>query len=182
MTQMIEEWRPVSDMPAYEVSNLGRVRSIDRLVPNGHGGFTKCPGRLLTPRPQMHGYLVVTLRNGKSNRIVARVHRLVAIAFVPNPLGKETVNHIDCDRANPAATNLEWCTQKENLRHSQNLGRMQRNYWSGRRSPAASLSDATARSIREDYAQGGVSYTALAKRYGTNKRTVGRIISGESYV
>ena len=51
-----------------------------------------------------------------------------------------------------------------------------------RRSPAASLSDATARSIREDYAQGGVSYTALAKRYGTNKRTVGRIISGETYV
>jgi hypothetical protein len=179
---MIEEWRQVADMPAYEVSNLGRVRSIDRLIPNGHGGFTKCPGRLLTPRPQMHGYPVVTLRNGKSVSVVARVHRLVAIAFVPNPFGKETVNHIDCNRANAVATNLEWCTQKENLMHSQNLGRMQRNYWSGRRSPSASLTDATARSIRDAYAQGGVSYAALAKRYGTNKRTVGRIISGETYV
>ena len=179
---MIEEWRLVDAMPAYEVSNLGRVRSIDRLMPNGRGGFSKCKGRVLSPCKNSLGYLVVTLRNGKSVHVTARVHRLVAIAFVENPLNKPTVNHIDCDRGNAAATNLEWCTQKENLSHSQKLGRLQRNHWLGKRSPNAYLTDAVANVIREAYAKGGTTYSNLAKLHGTSKRTIGRIISGATYV
>jgi ribosome-binding protein aMBF1 (putative translation factor) len=104
------------------------------------------------------------------------------MAFLPNPQELPCVNHIDCVRDHNSVSNLEWCTQQENLWHSQRLGRMQRDYWAGRRSPTAALSDDAAEKIRSDYARGGVSWAQLAARYGTNKRTVGRILSGGSYV
>lgn len=126
-----------------------------------------------------HGYPLVRLR---SPRRTERIHRLVAKAFVPNPENKPFVNHINCNPADNDATNLEWCTQQENLAHSTKLGRMRRNYWRGRRSPVARLPDSTAMAIRSAYAAREGSQEALAKRFGTSKRTVGRIINGESYV
>lgn len=111
-----------------------------------------------------------------------RVHRVVAEAFIPNPDGFPFVNHIDCVRNNNTIANLEWCTQWQNIRHSQALGRMQRDYWTGRRSPNAALSEEDAAKIRAEYSAGGISWAFLAKKYKTNKRTVGRIVSGESYV
>jgi ribosome-binding protein aMBF1 (putative translation factor) len=106
----------------------------------------------------------------------------VAEAFIENPLGLPFVNHIDCARDNNNASNLEWCTQWQNLNHSQKLGRMQRDYWIGKRSPSAKLSNEAVARIRNEYASGGISWEALAKKFSTNKRTVGRIVAGESYV
>ena len=54
------------------------------------------------------------------------VHRLVAFAFVPNPLGKPCINHIDCDPTNNNALNLEWCTKAENTAYMKRLGRNKR--------------------------------------------------------
>jgi hypothetical protein len=62
-----EEWRPVVDWSAYEVSNFGRVRSVDRMVPNGHGYDYFMRGRLLTARKNPLGYCIVTLRHGSAN-------------------------------------------------------------------------------------------------------------------
>jgi hypothetical protein len=91
------------------------------------------------------------------------------------------VNHLDCDRANNHAQNLEWCTQLENLKHSANLGRMQRDYWKGRRSPNAALSDAQAREIRRIYAEGNSSWESIGRMFEISKRAVGRIVNGETY-
>lgn len=160
------EWQPIeTHVGLYEVSACGAVRST-------------C-GRILKQWLSNQGYSLVRL---SSPRTVARVHRLVAAAHIPNPRKFPFVNHLDCNRANNNASNLEWCTQWQNINHSRNLGRMQLNYWSGRRSPNAALSDAVAEEIRERYKSGGESWAALGVVYGVSKRSIGRIVNGESYV
>jgi hypothetical protein len=110
------------------------------------------------------------------------VHRLVAKAFIPNPDGKPFVNHIDCCRSNNKAENLEWCTQAENLKHSELLGRMRRGVsLKGKRSLRAKLSDDQADQIRSEYAAGGVSLEKLALKHGTSKRTAHRIVNLHTY-
>lgn len=64
-----------------------------------------------------HGYKFVSLRDGKRKKNFY-VHRLVAMAFIPNPDNLPAVNHVDYNRANNAVGNLEWCTAKENIVYS----------------------------------------------------------------
>lgn len=160
------DWTPVKNYETrYEVSDSGVVRKINGIE------IGQCENH--------NGYMIVRL---SGPRKLFRVHRLVAEAFVENNKNLPFVNHIDCDRKNNCASNLEWCTQRENLNHSQKLGRMQRNYWVGKRSPNAKLDNSTVKLIRSEYELGGVSWQSLAEKYGTNKRTIGKIVSGESYV
>ena len=100
-----EQWKAVVGYEGiYEVSNYGKVRNVKT-------------GRILKLGKSKNGYLRVGLhKNGKQKYFL--VHRLVAIAFIPNPDNKETVNHIDEDKTNNHVCNLEWMTQKENTRHS----------------------------------------------------------------
>jgi hypothetical protein len=163
----IVEWRPVVGYEGrYEVSRMGGVRET-------------MGGRLLGQWPSSSGYMIVRLSRPRAQ---FKVHRLVATAFIPNPTGLPAVNHINSNRADNVAGNLEWCTQAHNIRHADQKGRMQRDYWCGRRSPSARLTDQTASQIRELYAGGGHSHQSLAERFGTNKRTVGRIIAGKFYL
>jgi NUMOD4 motif len=159
------DWQPIeTHVGRYEVSTTGDVRHTS--------------GRVLKQWHNDQGYALVRL---SSPRTVARVHRLVAQAFIPNPLGLPFVNHIDFDRAHNIPTNLEWCTQWHNLNHSQKAGRMQRNFWKGKRSPSAKLTDGAAKAVRDAYAFGGKSWETIGQEFGVSKRTIGRIISGESY-
>ena len=103
-----EEWRPIQDYPGYLVSNLGRVGST-RIY---HGSKEM---RILAPAPSRGGYLGVCLSNddGKKSH---KIHRLVAIAFIPNPDGKTDVDHINSEeRTNNHVSNLRWATRTENL-------------------------------------------------------------------
>ena len=101
---IIEIWKPVDGYEGlYEVSNLGRVKSLK------YGNE-----KVLKPVKDKDGYLVVSLyRDGK--RKMFKIHRLVAIAFIPNPEGFEQINHIDEDKTNNVALNIEWCDCKYNI-------------------------------------------------------------------
>lgn len=159
------EWKQAGGYEGlYEVSSDGQVRRVS--------------GEPVGQWSNDQGYMLVRLSRP---RAMLRVHRLVAMAFVANPEGKPDVNHIDCDRSNNHAENLEWCTQKENLKHSQRLGRMPRDHWRGKRSVNAQLSDDTVRQIRLAYSIGGTSWERLADRFGVSKRCVGRLIRRETY-
>ena|SRR6185369_14744824 len=177
------KWLPVPGWEGfYEVSNTGRVRSINRRMVCRDGIAQRYQARELTLCDSQNGYPRVHLRdtvNGR--RRWAMVHRLVALAFVPNPENKPNVNHIDCNTYNAAATNLEWCTQRENLAHAARLGRMS-HHALGKRPAHAKLSNRQVYEIRELYAAGNTSWADLGRRFLVGKRTIGRIIRRQSYV
>jgi len=92
--------------PHYAVTTEGHVLS-----------FKYGKRRTLKPTPDSHGYLTVSV-GGK----LLRIHRLVALAFLPNPDDKEQVNHKDGNKMNNHRDNLEWCTSGENLKHALDTG------------------------------------------------------------
>lgn len=112
---MEEEWRPVKGYEGlYEVSNMGRVKSL-------HAS----QGRILK-QGTSHGYMLVNLcKDGICN--MKQVHRLVATAFIRNPNNYEVVNHKDGNKKNNTVDNLEWCTQRYNIRHACRNGLMNVN-------------------------------------------------------
>lgn len=117
---MTEEWRVCTLDPHYEVSSLGRVRSLRRImnVPASKraAAFSRgYGGKMLTPfKANTTGYMQISL--SADNR--QSVHRLVALAFIPAVEGKPFVNHKNGIRDDNRVENLEWVTHSENLRHA----------------------------------------------------------------
>ena len=115
---MIEIWRDIDEYKGiYQVSNLGNVKSL--IGYNGKKYISR--EKLLSKTLSTTGYYKVELYKEKEKKSL-RVHRLVAIAFIENPLNKEQVNHIDGNKLNNNVENLEWNTSLENIRHSISAG------------------------------------------------------------
>lgn len=111
---MNKEWKPIPNFEGwYEVSNFGEVRSVDREVNYKSSGKSFRRGMVLRPKIGKHGYKEVILVIN-SKRHCYRVHKLVAMAFLPNPNNYSCINHIDENKLNNKVDNLEWCTQKYN--------------------------------------------------------------------
>ena len=113
----MEIWKPISGYEGfYEVSNLGRIRSLERIVECSDGRKRKIKDRTLLGARYSGGNSGVTLHKEGCAKVV-NIHRIVAEAFVPNPLEKEEVNHKDENPSNNHASNLEWVTCKENINY-----------------------------------------------------------------
>ena len=114
---MREIWKDVKDYEGlYQVSNLGRVRSITRYVKHV-GGKRVVKGRILKRTLSNVGYYVVNLwKNNKREQML--VHRLVAETFLSNFENHPYINHIDGNKLNNNVNNLEWCTPAENNSHA----------------------------------------------------------------
>lgn len=101
----------------YEVSSLGRVRSITRKTLGRWNKLKTNNGRVLKSSQIKNGYLRVDLsKNGKSSHQL--IHRLIALAFIPNEQDKPCVNHKDRNRTNNEVLNLEWVSYSENTQHA----------------------------------------------------------------
>lgn len=123
---MQEIWKDIEGYEGiYQVSNLGRVRSLDRIRNgrNQYGAEFKVihKGKELTPFSTLTGYLEVSLYI-KQKRHNFLIHRLVAQAFIPNIKELSEVNHIDGNKSNNRSDNLEWCTNIENQQHAIRTG------------------------------------------------------------
>lgn len=126
----MEEWKDIEGYEGlYQVSNLGNVRALKFY-------HSRNNVHLLKPTVNKYGYCVVCLHKDKKVKQY-RVHRLVAIAFLPNPDNLPYVNHIDCDKTNNSLTNLEWCTQSENVKHGYDNNRYDRDKLIARNTKAA---------------------------------------------
>ena len=109
----METWRNIKGYEGlYQVSNMGRVKGLERK--DSLGRIVK--ERVLKTAPNAQGYPIVSLCAGGRQKIF-KVHRLVCQAFHKNPENKPCVNHIDENKTNNCASNLEWCTFAENNNH-----------------------------------------------------------------
>lgn len=107
----MEIWKDVKGYEGkYQVSNLGRIKSL-----NYHRENIE---KIMTPRTDKDGYIIISLCLRGVNK-TKKVHRIVAEAFISNPNNLPQVNHIDEDKTNNNANNLEWCTSKYNTEYSQ---------------------------------------------------------------
>ena len=123
-----EEWKPINDFEGfYEVSNFGRVRSLDRFVlcPNQYGkdAMYRRKGKVLKFALHRDNYWLVTLHKNSTKKTFL-VHRLVASAFIPNPDNLIEINHIDENKLNNHVSNLEWTTRMQNVHHGTGIERM----------------------------------------------------------
>ncbi len=123
---VIEEWRPIARTNGYEVSDLGRVRSIDRIVvqlgPWGKPIQRRLSGALLRSQRTGRDLQYQGISLGEQRREL--VHRLVAESFLSAPFSAQNqVNHKDGNGQNNSILNLEWVTASENQRHAAALRR-----------------------------------------------------------
>lgn len=107
---MMEEWRDCVGFEGfYQVSNLGGIRSLDRILSDGR----KRKGQMMKTRIGTRGYVKVGFRDGAQQHTF-NVHRLVAIVFVDGYSEDKVVDHIDGNKANNSAKNLRWVSQSVN--------------------------------------------------------------------
>lgn len=115
----IEVWKSIVNYEGlYEISSYGNVRSLDRYMFSKRWNKDQLvKGKDLKPSMAKNGYLRIELTDKDGNRKKHPVHRLVAMAFIPNINNYTQINHIDEDKANNAVSNLEWCTAKYNINY-----------------------------------------------------------------
>ena len=168
---MQEIWKDIKGFEgSYQVSDLGNVRSLPRLVEyKSHCQIHK--GRILKPQLNSKGYLRVRI-GGKS----WFVHRLVAEAFIENPDNKAQVNHKDGCKQNNAANNLEWNSNLENRKHA--VVHSLHKVTIGEERTNAKLTEDDVRWIRQHYKKGCRIYgrKPLAKKFGVSHQTIKNII------
>lgn len=121
-----EIWKPVPGyMGKYLVSNKGRVASA------WWGLITRKVPKIMKGSPDKDGYLRLSMRHPTDDSYkpprTEKVHRLVALVFVPNNTSFDVVNHIDGDKTNNAASNLEWCSVSYNAYHGYQLRKQHGN-------------------------------------------------------
>lgn len=156
---MTEIWKPIEGYEGiYEVSDQGRVRNVKR------------GGRLLSCVKVAHGYIAVSLyKDGKQRMNL--VHRLVALAFIPNPENKPQVNHLDGVKEHNTVGNLEWVLPHENIWHAIRTGLKPTIY--------PDRGGSTLQQLRESH---GWSKEELAERSGVQQSTIEHIERDKRFI
>jgi len=169
---MQEVWKDITGYEGrYQVSNLGRVKSLAKTWTAGQGARHSKADTFLKAFENGLGYFFITLSdNGKYPKY--KVHRLVAQAFVPNPQNKPQVNHKDGNKANNNANNLEWTTRGENMKHA-----VENKLFPPHKKRKLTMEQVQA--IRE--AAKKLTQAQLAFKYGIAQTGIHRIIKGETY-
>ena len=173
-----EVWKDIPGFKdSYQVSNMGRVRSVDRVVTYKNGRVGKHRGRVLKPGVNTRGYEYLALYNdtGRNNKTI---HRLVLETFKPhvNMIDLQ-VNHIDGDKLNNHLTNLEWVTARDNMLHAYDMGLIKKR---SEDSHYAKLSNVDVLEILQRLDNGELQRD-IALDYGVGRRCITDINTGATW-
>jgi len=157
-----EQWRAIDGFPGYFVSDQGRIlrKRLNR------------PEYIVKAHPDMHGYWVVNLCCG-GKQIRRSVARTVAIAFIPNPSNKPTINHIKPDyKEDNSVSNLEWATHQEQRMHAFDMGAIPKT-----RKRLTVDQIHAARKLHNE----GMAKIRIARELGLSDSVIGSLLAGKSY-
>ena len=153
----------------YDISNFGRLRNNKT-------------NHILKPNLVGRGYLGICVSLGSRNKYkMIKIHRAVAETFIPNPNNLPQVNHIDCNKLNNRADNLEWCDNQYNTQHAEDNGLIK--HYKREENPSAKLKEEDVRFIREHYIPRHKEYgiRAFSRKYNVHHETIRHALYEETW-
>jgi len=172
----METWKNIPNAENYMVSNLGRIKSLDRFVPPGRGGKTKRhrKGQLIRYSIDGSGYAQCRLGFYHIEGLSRKVHRLVLLAFIGE--SDLDVNHKDGNKLNNALDNLEYVTKSENHIHCRTILKKLSgdNHWNCR------FKKIERDKVKSDWITGKFTINKLSVKYGCRWETINRILNNEN--
>lgn len=170
-----EIWKPIKNYEGiYEVSNLGRIKTLERVYLSAIQRYQK--EQIISQRINHKGYLIVALN--KNKKVTKTTHRIVCESFHADTYFENaTVNHINQNKLDNNASNLEWVTIKENIQDY----RKKVNNYVGINHPMARLSEKDVKNIREEYENTKIFQKDLAKKYKITQVMISKIITRKAW-
>lgn len=175
---MVEKWIDIKGYEKlYQISSLGRVKSLERMVRANTTGIRIETEKILKPATSVPGYLFVSLsKKGKSK--ATYIHKIVAKSFIKNSSNKKCVNHVDGNKKNNIVNNLEWCTPKENSEHAI-LNGLTNNTGEDNRLSKLNTKDVV--EIRNKYVPKLYTMKILSREYGVCVSKIHQILHRQSW-
>ena len=174
---MEEVWKDIEGYEGlYQVSNLGRVKSLSREVVGSYGRKHVLKEKIRKLISDKEGYLTVTLHKG-GMRKTFKVHRLVASSFIVNSASRQFVNHLNGIKEDNKVKNLEWATSSENQKHAYDTGLKHAPF--GEKHKKAKLTSREVKLIKQQLNEH--SGRALARKFGVGEVTISCIKTGKTW-
>lgn len=174
----MENWKAIPGYEGYyEASDLGRIRSVERIVPHGRHGTCRQKSKVLKPALDAHQYPRVALSMGDALRTYT-VHRLIALTFLGKRPEGNQINHKSGVKTDNSVSNLEYCTQSENALHSYRIGLQKPK--PGSLNNNAKLTEQDVKEIRDYVRLSRKKYYGrddLAKKYGVSSAHIKEIVN-----
>jgi hypothetical protein len=173
-----EQWKDIDGYEGlYQVSNMGRVASYDRIRSDG----VMYKGCIKNLTPSVKGYLCTSLYDYNGERKTFLVARLIALTFIPNPDNKPQVNHINGDKFDNRVENLEWCNNSENQIHAYSIGL---NFFPGEVGELnrnSKLTEDDVKKIKELLSYKDLTHKEISEIFGVDQSTVSNINTGRTW-
>lgn len=174
-----EQWKPILGWEdLYQISSFGRVKALKRYIPHYAGGLALMKEKIIKLNDRK-GYLGANLFRSQMDKAKFGVHRLVALAFIPNIENKSTVNHIDTNKKNNFYKNLEWASHSEQQMHALSNGL--RNKTIGENSNFCKLDKNKVIEIRNIFNNKKMTISELSNYFNTSYNNIRSIVNMQTW-